>query len=227
MRKVSGLFQAAGFLAFSGLLLAPSPTVLAQADYKRGDVNSDKRVDIADAVFLLNFIFGGGATPRCRAAANANADSRLDISDAITILIALFVNPAPLKPLTEDEIAECNAPPPPVVLREGSLSDVAEPGHGISGIAQELSDRTIKISNFYYDGTGVPEVVVHLTRDTGFDIAGIDISPDLVRSQPYVNETLIYSLPAGVTSDMFKYVAIWCNDFPLTYGFARLFVVQP
>ena len=226
MRKVSGFLQAAALWTVLGLFAALPPKAWAQVDYQRGDVNSDHRVDIADPIFLLNFIFGGGSAPRCRAAANANADSRLDISDAITLLTVLFVNPAPLTPLTADEIAQCNLPPPPVVVRQGSLSDVGEPGHGISGIVEELSDQTIRISNFYYDGTGVPQVVVHLTLNTGFDNAGIDISPDLLRSQPYVNETLIYPLPGGVTDDQFKFVAIWCNSFPLTYGFARLFNAQ-
>lgn len=219
------LLRAALLPAILGLLVSLPRTAAAQVDYKRGDVNADRRVDIADPIFLLSFIFGGSAAPRCRPGANANADARIDISDAITILTYLFVNPVPLQPLSEEENTECNQPPPPVVVREGALNDVADPGHGISGKVEELSDRTIRISNFYYDGTGVPEVVVHLTLNTGFDNFGIDISPDLVRNQSYVNETLIYALPGGTTDDMFKYVAIWCNDFPLTYGFARLFSV--
>lgn len=228
--RVRSLSSVAFFLALtvplmpvlfvSALLLSP-PTAAAQSDWQRGDVNSDKKINIADPISLLNYKFGGGPAPKCTPAANANADSKVDISDAIVILTYLFLSPIELKPLTAEEIAECDQPAVTVV-RRGTLNDVSEPSHGVMGEVEELSDHTLRISKFHYDGAGAPKVLVHLTRNSGFDNVGVDISPDLVRANPYVNETLVYPIPEDVTDDMFRYVAIWCDRVPLTFGFARL-----
>jgi hypothetical protein len=65
----------------------------------RGDSNQDKRVDIADAVFTLGYIFKGTAPPKCMDAADTNNDSRIDISDAIFFLSYLFQGgPQPSSP---------------------------------------------------------------------------------------------------------------------------------
>ncbi|HAK94701.1 MAG TPA: hypothetical protein DCM87_06780 [Planctomycetes bacterium] len=65
-----------------------------------GDVNSDKKVDIADAIALLGYLFGGGTKPApvCAKAADANDDNKLDIADAIKILGYLFSQQAMLAP---------------------------------------------------------------------------------------------------------------------------------
>ncbi len=192
---------------------------------KRGDTNDDKKVDIADPVFLLNHIFGGGKAPRCRSVANANADAYLDISDAIVILSFLFASPVPLPPLSEVEINECMAiePPPPSGLRHGTFQDVLDPPHGIVGSKVEvLSDHTVKLSNFFYDGMGTPRVVVQLTKDP-FSHIGFVISDDLIRNRPYVDETLVFEIPAGVTNEQFNFVNIWCDFFPLHYAIAKLY----
>jgi hypothetical protein len=57
-----------------------------------GNVNTDSKVDIADAIALLGYLFGGGLKPPpvCAKAADANDDDRLDIADAIKILGYLF-----------------------------------------------------------------------------------------------------------------------------------------
>ena len=57
-----------------------------------GNVNTDGKVDIADAIALLGYLFGGGTKPPpvCAKAADANDDDRLDIADAIKILGYLF-----------------------------------------------------------------------------------------------------------------------------------------
>lgn len=193
---------------------------------QRGDANSDRRVDIADPIFLLTHIFSGGKAPSCRPAANANGDLRLDISDAITLLTYLFATPTPLPPLTEAELALCEVivpPPPPTVLRHGTYQDVIDPPHGIVGSHVEmLSDRTVRISNFYYDGLGFPRVVVFLTREA-FANEGVVLGGDLLRDHPYVNETMTLPIPAGVDEAEYKFVNIWCDYFPLTYAVARLY----
>ncbi len=65
-----------------------------------GNVNTDTKVDIADAIALLGYLFGGGTKPPpvCAKAADANDDNKLDIADAIKILAYLFSQGTMLAP---------------------------------------------------------------------------------------------------------------------------------
>jgi hypothetical protein len=76
--------------------------------FRRSDANSSSEVDISDAVYTLNWLFGGGETPVCQDAADANDDGVIDLSDAVYTLAYLFVSgdppPAPGP-------AECGADP--------------------------------------------------------------------------------------------------------------------
>ncbi|HAK96789.1 MAG TPA: hypothetical protein DCM87_17805, partial [Planctomycetes bacterium] len=47
-------------------------------------------LDIADAVWILSYLFRHGRAPTCLETANANGDGRIDIADAIRILGYLF-----------------------------------------------------------------------------------------------------------------------------------------
>ncbi len=67
-------------------------------DFLRGDANSSGKVDISDAVFVLQFLFLGGAAPDLADAADANDDGTLDLSDSVAILMALFLEGGDLPP---------------------------------------------------------------------------------------------------------------------------------
>ncbi|MEM7167971.1 MAG: IPT/TIG domain-containing protein, partial [Planctomycetota bacterium] len=54
--------------------------------FKRADANGDGNPNIADAIFLITYLFNAGAAPQCQAAANSNGDLLIDISDIITII---------------------------------------------------------------------------------------------------------------------------------------------
>lgn len=189
--------------------------------FVRGDANWTGDVDISDPIFLLGHLFNGGPAPYCPGIADANAGGEVDIADAITILTHLFAaNPAVLTPLSTAEEEFCqNVPVPVEALREADFVSVQ---HGVQGHVEHLDDHTIRITDFYYDGTGPPEVVVwlHLTQTTQFQ--GWAISPDLRRAEPYVGETLTFPIPGEITGDMFGYVSIWCTDVPTNYGHAQL-----
>lgn len=58
--------------------------------FRRADCNADGQTDIADAVSVLNYLFGSGAEPPCGDACDINDDGSLDISDAISSLADLF-----------------------------------------------------------------------------------------------------------------------------------------
>jgi hypothetical protein len=89
-----------------------SGEVVEDPVFHRGDSNSDGIVNITDGIFVLNFLFLGGATPPCLEAANGNDDNVLNITDGIYILNFLFLGGA--------------SPPPP-----GPPSEACGPDPGV------------------------------------------------------------------------------------------------
>ena len=85
--------------------------------FRRGDTNDDGTVDIADSVFLLNFLFTGGAGLTCPDAGDADDNAHIEITDGIRILNFLFLGAEPPLPPgpaecgtdpTEDALDECS-----------------------------------------------------------------------------------------------------------------------
>ena len=70
--------------------------VSTEPHFIRGYCNEDATVNIADGIFLLGFLFGGGAAPACPDAADTNDDGVLNIADAIALLGHLFGGTGPL-----------------------------------------------------------------------------------------------------------------------------------
>jgi hypothetical protein len=54
--------------------------VVPETRFRRGDCNNDGGVDLSDAVCTLSWLFLGGRTPSCLAAANTNGDAAVDIA---------------------------------------------------------------------------------------------------------------------------------------------------
>jgi hypothetical protein len=65
-------------------------------EFARGNANGDTNaagdplVNIADAIFLLAYLFSGGSAPPQRDAADASDDGNVDVADAIVLLALLF-----------------------------------------------------------------------------------------------------------------------------------------
>jgi len=55
-----------------------------------GDVNGDADVNVADAVYLINWIFKGGPAPKRMSEADADCDGKTNISDAVYIINYIF-----------------------------------------------------------------------------------------------------------------------------------------
>ena len=72
--------------------------VIADPIFSRGDCNGDGGFNIADAIFLLGFLFpvGPPTTLSCDDACDANDDGGLNIADAIRALEALFPGGTPM-----------------------------------------------------------------------------------------------------------------------------------
>ena len=104
--------------------------------FVRGDSNSDSSVDIADAIFTLEFLFGSGTAPSCADAADANDDGGVDISDAIVTLDYLFsptvtMLPAPFPAEGLD------------VFRNFLVSLAAPPGARVSAVQLRPGNRRL------------------------------------------------------------------------------------
>ena len=76
----------------------------------------NRELTLTDAVLLLNFLFSGGPTPACQAAADTDRSGSLGMTDAIQILNFLFLGaaefPAPFPDCGQDplgELLECEA----------------------------------------------------------------------------------------------------------------------
>ncbi len=59
-------------------------------DAIRGDANGDELIDLADAIYLLNYLFKGDSPPVPLAAGNANCDGAVDLADVVYLLNYLF-----------------------------------------------------------------------------------------------------------------------------------------
>ena len=63
--------------------------------YLCGDANGDGIIDIADAVYLLNYLFIGGPEPELLEAGDANCDEVIDIADVVYLINYLFTGGPP------------------------------------------------------------------------------------------------------------------------------------
>jgi hypothetical protein len=97
------------FHVFSLHLIA-RPADVKPVEFLRGDANGDGKVDISDAVRILDRLFAGGEGFDCNDAADTNHDGVIDISDAVSELTFLFLGgdlPPDPGPVT------CGTGPPP------------------------------------------------------------------------------------------------------------------
>ena len=74
------------------VLLAVILATPLRADFVRGDVNRDGRVNVADAVAGASALFSIDTAVPCQDAADANDDGALDLSDTLTTLRFLFAD---------------------------------------------------------------------------------------------------------------------------------------
>ena len=76
--------------------------VRCDAIYTCGDANGDLSVDIADVIYLINYLFIEGPLPECEpitACADVNLDGEVDIADVMYLINYLFISgPEPCNP---------------------------------------------------------------------------------------------------------------------------------
>ena len=57
---------------------------------KAGDANNDTKVNVGDAVFVINYVFKAGAAPTCKDQGDANADGKVNVGDAVYLINYVF-----------------------------------------------------------------------------------------------------------------------------------------
>ncbi len=55
-----------------------------------GDCNGDGELSVSDVVYLINYLFKGGPTPKFMSAADANCDGKITVSDVVYLINYLF-----------------------------------------------------------------------------------------------------------------------------------------
>ena len=101
----------------SGIFTVGVEATGGATNFRRGDVNSDDGVNVADAIALLGYLFSGAGPLVCLESGDVNNDGSIDISDAISILGYLISGgatpPQPFPgcgPDTDTDSISCNAP---------------------------------------------------------------------------------------------------------------------
>ncbi|HZN57624.1 MAG TPA: hypothetical protein VFD71_06060, partial [Planctomycetota bacterium] len=61
------------------------------ADFLRGDADASGRLDVTDAIRVLDYLFrGAGESLACKDAGDADDNGQIELSDAVFLLQALF-----------------------------------------------------------------------------------------------------------------------------------------
>jgi hypothetical protein len=104
--------------------------------------------------------------------------------------------------------------------RAGFITKLSTLAHGVSGYAQIVDARTIRLTQFNYDGGG-PQVYAYLgtsNTNAAFENGSI-IGEQLNGKGPYANATLTLTLPITAPNlDGFTAISIWCADFRVNFG---------
>jgi len=105
---------------------------------------------------------------------------------------------------------------PPSYPRAGYSAVLAQGGHNTSGVATIVDERTIRLTDFTYDGFA-PQVYAHLGRNDYYPdlAAGPRMFPQL--TQAYSDDTLIVQLPMGESLDGYGAISIWCETFNINF----------
>ena len=106
------------------ILGVTAPMLCAQEDFIRGDCNVDGRVDVGDAIWIIQLSYLDGPVPTCQAACEADGDGLFNaLVDGLSLFSYLFASgsppPAPFPDCGPDNVTaiscdtyDCGATPP-------------------------------------------------------------------------------------------------------------------
>jgi hypothetical protein len=112
-------------------------------NYTCGDSNADGAVDVGDAVYLINHIFGDGPFPLLPEASDANSDGQVNIGDAVSIINYVFrLGDSPICP---DLPSDCG-----VIITDMPPDSIQLDPHDL--LAVEIEGNVISIVTAYSGG---------------------------------------------------------------------------
>jgi hypothetical protein len=97
----------------------------------------------------------------------------------------------------------------------GQIATLSTKAHGVSGKARIVDDCTIEITNFNYDGGGLPDVFVYGAKAKNY-AAGFAIGPNLF-GKSQTNSTLMLTLK-DKEIDNLDGISIWCVRASANFG---------
>jgi hypothetical protein len=59
-------------------------------DFVNGDANADQGVNVADAVYIINYVFKQGPAPDPLTSGDANCDGEVNVADAVYLINYVF-----------------------------------------------------------------------------------------------------------------------------------------
>lgn len=108
----------------------------------------------------------------------------------------------------------------PLVGTSAVFSDLA---HDISGTLTVIDDRTLEVSDFFYDGGGV-QVFFYTGTDGNYREGTPGAGPigSQLNGRRFSGETIRLTIPENLTLDDFNGISVWCIPFSANFGDAVL-----
>ena len=105
-------WDSSGYVDPAQVLFSHGQIDIECIEFLCGDTNSDDKVNISDAVFIINYVFSGGAPPNPLGRGEVNCDGKVNVSDAVFLINYVFSggnNPCDVSPGSPhgDDIPDC------------------------------------------------------------------------------------------------------------------------
>jgi hypothetical protein len=113
--------------------------------------------------------------------------------------------------MTMSNSGSCNKLSPKI----GQIAVLSTKSHGVSGKARVVDDCTIEITNFTYDGGGLPDVFVYGGKARNYAV-GFPIGPNLF-GKAQANATIVLTLK-DKELDNLDGISIWCVRAGVSFG---------
>lgn len=91
--NVSGALAQGDTLIKAKMFLPGRPFIFGGVKY--GDANNDNNISVSDVVYLISYLFKGGAPPNPKIEGDANGDGQVSVSDVVYLISYLFKGGAP------------------------------------------------------------------------------------------------------------------------------------
>ena len=104
---------------------------------------------------------------------------------------------------------------------EVNLGDFVTYQHGVKGTVYKVDDKTLKITNFFYDGTG-PDAFFYVGTGTKPIQGGVKIEYSTNKEDNilgrFSNDEVILTLPDSVVMSQLKWISVWCRAYKVNFG---------